>query len=429
MMRAMHPPRLHPASVPHRLVLVLCLAVGLLAVGCSRAGFGPRGDAGPSDGAVEVSAGDLALRDGLVVDKLPADGLEADGPSADGGPPAPLLIEGYGKSTQGAVGCPGGYTIYRVSTLADVGPGSLRDALKSGCRYIVFDVAGLITLTSDLTISESYTTIDGRTAPAPGITIHQANDTVTSIAAPVTATGLHDVIVTHLRFIGMSGGASSEILRIDGGFAPIHNVVISHVSALQTKRGALDVVGAVSDVTLSWNLIRGNVSSTSFHPEVHVVRRISVHHNVFADNNEGQVKLHANVLDVDYVNNVVFGWGSVEKGASGIFIVHAAGQPHASANIEKSVFHWVQGYFGDGDSAIVFGEGASAGSFYFAGNTLPSTELDAVSTVARLPIPADREVVSQPASTLWQVVGKVGPQYLTPEETVALSTISAAIKP
>ncbi|KAK3016109.1 hypothetical protein RJ639_006353 [Escallonia herrerae] len=66
--------------------------------------------------------------------------------------------EGFGRSTVGGLHGP----LYHVTTLADDGPGSLRD----GCRkkeslWIVFDVSGTIELSSYLSVS-SYKTVDGR---------------------------------------------------------------------------------------------------------------------------------------------------------------------------------------------------------------------------------------------------------------------------
>jgi hypothetical protein len=59
------------------------------------------------------------------------------------------IIQGHGITAAGAAG-----PSYRVTTLADSGPGSLRDGVlnRSGPRTIVFDVAGTITLQSDLRI-------------------------------------------------------------------------------------------------------------------------------------------------------------------------------------------------------------------------------------------------------------------------------------
>jgi hypothetical protein len=74
--------------------------------------------------------------------------------------------EGHGRYVTGGRGG----EVYHVTTLEDSGTGSLRDAVSKAGRIVVFDVAGIIALKSDLTIKDNIT-IAGQTAPEPGITI------------------------------------------------------------------------------------------------------------------------------------------------------------------------------------------------------------------------------------------------------------------
>lgn len=55
-------------------------------------------------------------------------------------------------------------TIYHVTTLADSGPGSFRDAVSGGNRTVVFDVGGYINLASAVSCNANLT-IAGQTAP------------------------------------------------------------------------------------------------------------------------------------------------------------------------------------------------------------------------------------------------------------------------
>lgn len=60
--------------------------------------------------------------------------------------------------------------IVHVTNLNDSGTGSFREAVKSGNKIIVFDVAGVIALKSDLKFADNITIL-GQTAPSPGITL------------------------------------------------------------------------------------------------------------------------------------------------------------------------------------------------------------------------------------------------------------------
>lgn len=79
--------------------------------------------------------------------------------------------EGHGRYVTGGRG---GQVIH-VTNLNDSGAGSFRNAVSgSSKKIVVFDVAGVIALKSDINIGAN-TTILGQTAPAPGITLRYFN--------------------------------------------------------------------------------------------------------------------------------------------------------------------------------------------------------------------------------------------------------------
>jgi subtilisin-like proprotein convertase family protein len=83
-------------------------------------------------------------------------------------------------------------TVYHVVNLYDSGLGSLRDAVSSTNRTVIFDVSGVIYLESPLVITNSYLTIAGQTAPDGGITI--------AGATTIISTNVHDVVIRYVRF-------------------------------------------------------------------------------------------------------------------------------------------------------------------------------------------------------------------------------------
>src|SRR4029079_10209953 len=81
---------------------------------------------------------------------------------------------------------------YEVTTLADSGPGSLRDAVSGSDRTIVFRVSGTIQLQSGLKIAGSNLTIAGQTAPGGGICVAGYGTNISG--------GAHDIVMRYLRF-------------------------------------------------------------------------------------------------------------------------------------------------------------------------------------------------------------------------------------
>ena len=107
-----------------------------------------------------------------------------------------------------------------VTSLADSGPGTLREACEEGgARIVVFNVAGIINLRSPISVRAPYITILGQTAPGDGICVTGASFLIDT----------HDVIIRHLRF---RRGQMDVAFRDDalGGNA-VGNIILDHISA------------------------------------------------------------------------------------------------------------------------------------------------------------------------------------------------------
>ena len=148
--------------------------------------------------------------------------------AAVGWPPsasASSAYEGFGASTPGGAGKP----IYHVTNLQDSGAGSLRDALSQGNRTVVFDVGGDIVLAREIAIRSAFVTVDGLTAPSPGITLKNKG-------LIVRGTGGHDIIISGLR---IRDASQDGIWITDAAY----NVVIDHVSVQNSGDGNIDILG------------------------------------------------------------------------------------------------------------------------------------------------------------------------------------------
>lgn len=139
----------------------------------------------------------------------PSDLIKADIPAFPG-------AEGGGAYTPGGRG---GKVIV-VTSLADSGPGTLREACETGgARIVVFNVSGIIRLKSPISVRAPYITIAGQTAPGDGICVTGATFQLDT----------HDIIIRHMRF---RRGAMDVAFRDDAlGGNCVGNVIIDHCSA------------------------------------------------------------------------------------------------------------------------------------------------------------------------------------------------------
>ncbi|QHS62613.1 DUF3826 domain-containing protein [Chitinophaga agri] len=123
--------------------------------------------------------------------------------------------EGGGAYTFGGRGG----KIYVVTSLADSGPGTLREACEAGgARTILFNVAGIIHLKTPIILMAPYITIAGQTAPGDGV----------CVAGESFWINTHDVVIRYMRF---RRGETNVGRRDDAlGGNPIGNIIIDHCS-------------------------------------------------------------------------------------------------------------------------------------------------------------------------------------------------------
>jgi pectate lyase len=243
--------------------------------------------------------------------------LLAAGP-ATARPSAPL--QGFGTDTPGGRDAP----VVRVTTLADAGPGSLRAALAGGGqRTIFFDVGGTIELTDHLYVQGPFVTIDGGTAPPPGITLHGYGLVIRGNR------GAHDVIVRRLRV----RRAAIDGIQVAYGAA---RIVVDHVSVSGAGDGNIDITEDVRDVTVSWSILGRPAPPHKNMLIKYRSSRVTLHHNLFiaASQRNPLVSIddegtRAEDTTLDMRNNVVWDW----NGGFGTMI-----RNHALANVVANLY-------------------------------------------------------------------------------------------
>jgi len=253
--------------------------------------------------------------------------------------------QGFGASTPGGSGKP----TYHVKNLNDSGAGSLRDAVSQGNRSIVFDVGGEIKLSKDIWVSGSFITIDGTTAPSPGITLKYGALLIHGNH------GAHDVIVRGIRSREAKGCDTCANTGAGIGIGTsAYNVLIDRVSVAKAQDQALGMGKGAHDVTIQWSIFAESKSSSGTNLPVLIstnTKRVSMHHNLFIKGYERlpQVKYsdsgaQASDTQIDLRNNVMWDWGyaatQIWKGTRANVVANFYHDPGASDSAQKRAIYF-----------------------------------------------------------------------------------------
>lgn len=196
--------------------------------------------------------------------------------------------EGFGAV---ATGGRGGET-YRVTTLADSGPGSFRDAVGKPGRVVVFAVGGVIELADNVTVSDNIT-IAGETAPGEGICLYGRS---------LSLSERTNVILRYLRIRqGMKGDRGKKSLGMSGA----SRIVVDHCSLEWGRWDNLGVTVGSSEITVQNCLIAEAVHPQSFGALVDSVSNVTLSRNLWLSNESRNPKAKGSV---QFVNNVVYNW-------------------------------------------------------------------------------------------------------------------------
>ncbi len=262
--------------------------------------------------------------------------------------------EGYGTKTVAGSGrnlATPSTNIIHVTNISDAGAGSLRACLEAAsARTCVFEISGRIHLKKPIVIKNPYLTIAGQTAPAPGILISGAGIQISA----------HDVLMQHLQIrVGDDRGGYNPEYRDGVTIAAlkeaVYNVVVDRVSISWAIDENLSTFSNVSEVTIS-NSIISEALYKSIHPKGphgmafiigNNTKRISVHNNLFAHNNERNPRIKAGT-EVEFANNIVYNWG----GKSGWYMANLSDMDNSQNPIKLNFM----------------------GNYYIAGNNSPKAK-------------------------------------------------------
>lgn len=260
-------------------------------------------------------------------------------------------FQGYGAKATG------GNRVVHVSTLKPTGSGSLTAALASSGHHVVFDIGG--TITGSFSIPAN-TTIDGFSAPLPGITLTGGTSSCLLVHSS-------NVIIQGLQI----RDCSDKDIETYGASGPIHDIVIDHVEMLGS--GDEDVATTnLYNYTLSWSIIGNNRNSGcqliafgAFH--------VSDHHNLFygCNANDSRVPMVAagngcctdgTVRDVGVIADIRYNVSSIFL--YGITVVDDG----VTKNYGNILNNYLDGQDGDHarNSLDIMGNGHT--SYYLSGN-------------------------------------------------------------
>jgi pectate lyase len=196
-----------------------------------------------------------------------------------------------------------------VTTLNDSGPGSLRAAIEAtGPRTIVFRVAGIIRLKSDLNIDNPDITIAGQTAPGDGICIANHSLNINT----------RNVIIRHLRVRRGDpvGGQGSDNI----GGNPIGEIIVDHCSVswgrdegislyryMKPMPDGSDAKYPVKNLTIQWVVSSEGLGPGHEFGGTWGGEDSTFHHNLFASNTGRNPSIGMSG-EFDYRNNVIYNW-------------------------------------------------------------------------------------------------------------------------
>jgi hypothetical protein len=344
---------------------------------------------------------------------------------ADGGKISELKLEGFGSGATGGKGQP----VVHVTNLNASGTGSLLEAMGSN-KTIVFDIGGTIT---DFRWSGevSNLTIDGSTAPSPGITLDN-NDNGDCMSFDG---GRNSNII--IRNIRARNAGNDGFNCINGA----HDIVFDHCSSSGNRDGNLDITTGSYNISVQYCILGGGAPNTPGYSGTMLIgysttRNISVHHNLFSSTSTGNVGERnpminwidgatpsASEIICDFRNNLVWKWGRDGGTGSGY---GTAVCYKATANIINNYYYSSSFEASATNTDDGYGNGAT-GQGYVDGNVSGNTGLNpnSQSNHTMFAIPFQNTPTTQDACKAAAIViAQAGPRPLDATDQALISAVT-----
>jgi len=209
--------------------------------------------------------------------------------AAEQSPLAFTGAEGFGRFATGGRGG----EIFHVTTLANSGAGSFRDAVSKPHRIVVFDVSGIIRLEANVAVSSDLT-LAGQTAPGEGIMLYGRS---------VSFSGEKNVVVRYLRFReGIAGDKGKCSVNLSTG----SDMIFDHCSVEWGRWDCLGLTVGSHDITFQNCIIGEGIDPQRFGSLTDTVTNITYARNLWINNQSRNPKAKGRI---QYINNVVYNWG------------------------------------------------------------------------------------------------------------------------
>ncbi len=291
--------------------------------------------------------------------------------------------DGAGKYAVGGRGYNDNGVVYHVTSLEDdvnnPAEGTLRYGVEklTGPRTIVFDVAGVITLTDRLNASDSYITVAGQTAPGIGVLLR---DNTYGANGPDNITRFMNFRYGHGD--DWTGTSANENVGGSAGMAGADNAIMDHCTLAWGNDEVFSSRNA-NDMTLQNCLIGESLNQNghkNYWDENHNCQHGyaasiggsvgSFHHNLLAHNAGRNWSMAGGLLGEAYAgelsiyNNVVYNWynRTTDGGAHNVNFVNNYYKKGAATDDSKLML-----------SAQLEGAGTGTQEYYVSGNVLELT--------------------------------------------------------